>query len=229
MGKGIKEGRIKMDNRDVKLVIFDMDGLIFNTEDLSYEAWKVAAKDYEIQFDLELLYKLLGTNHEAVRNTLINEFQEGFPIDDFIKRRGEAFHELIKTEGLVKTKPGLEELLHYLECNNIKKAVATSSSRDVAYRLLKDANVFDYYDYILCGDEVKKSKPDPEVFLTVAKKMGVKAGNCIVLEDSEAGTLAAYRAGMRPIVVPDIKNPGKETIKIAYKVVKSLKEVIDLI
>ncbi|MDU1277290.1 MAG: HAD family phosphatase [Clostridium sp.] len=213
---------------NLKLVIFDMDGLIFDTERLSYESWKEAAKKFNIDFDLNLLYKLLGTNHESVRNTLHNEFENKINVDNYIMERNNIYLSKI-VNGEVEKKKGIEELLKYLTDKNIKKAVATSSNREIAYKLLKDAGIYDYYDYILCGDEVKKSKPNPEVFLRVAEKLDIPANQCMVLEDSEAGTIAASRARMTPVIIPDLKNPSEDIEKLAFKKLNNLEEVINLI
>ncbi|EEH96940.1 HAD family phosphatase [Clostridium tertium] len=213
---------------NLKLVIFDMDGLIFDTERLSYESWKEAAKEFNIDFDLNLLYKLLGTNHESVRNTLHNEFENKINVDNYIMERNNIYLSKIMN-GEVEKKKGIEELLKYLTDKNIKKAVATSSNREIAYKLLKDAGIYDYYDYILCGDEVKKSKPNPEVFLRVAEKLDIPANQCMVLEDSEAGTIAASRAKMTPVIIPDLKNPSEDIEKLAFKKLNNLEEVINLI
>jgi HAD superfamily hydrolase (TIGR01509 family) len=213
---------------NLKLVIFDMDGLIFDTERLSYESWKEAAKEFNIDFDLNLLYKLLGTNHESVRNTLHNEFENKINVDNYIMERNNIYLSKIMN-GEVEKKKGIEELLRYLTDKNIKKAVATSSNREIAYKLLKDAGIYDYYDYILCGDEVKKSKPNPEVFLRVAEKLDIPANQCMVLEDSEAGTIAASRAKMTPVIIPDLKNPSEDIEKLAFKKLNNLEEVINLI
>lgn len=213
---------------NLKLVIFDMDGLIFDTERLSYESWKEAAKEFNIDFDLNLLYKLLGTNHESVRNTLHNEFENKINVDNYIMERNNIYLSKIMN-GEVEKKKGIEELLKYLTDKNIKKAVATSSNREIAYKLLKDAGIYDYYDYILCGDEVKKSKPNPEVFLRVAEKLDIPANQCMVLEDSEAGTIAASRAKMTPVIIPDLKNPSEDIEKLAFKKLNNLGEVINLI
>ena len=213
---------------NLKLVIFDMDGLIFDTERLSYESWKEAAKEFNIDFDLNLLYKLLGTNHESVRNTLHNEFENKIDVDNYIMERNNIYLSKIMN-GRVEKKKGIEELLKYLTDKNIKKAVATSSNREIAYKLLKGAGIYDYYDYILCGDEVKKSKPNPEVFLRVAEKLDIPANQCMVLEDSEAGTIAASRAKMTPVIIPDLKNPSEDIEKLAFKKLNNLEEVINLI
>ena len=211
----------------VELVIFDMDGLIFDTERLSYLSWVEAAKKFEINFDNNTFYKLLGTNHDSIRNTLIAKYGDRINVDDYMKEKRKINLSLIK-DGAEK-KPGLEELLRYLTNNKIKKAVATSSNREIALGLLEKADVLRYFDYVLCGDEVRKSKPDPEVFLNVAKKLEVNPKNCLVLEDSEAGVIAASRGKIRVIMIPDVKEPEKEIEELVYKKLGNLKEVIDVI
>ncbi|MBE6052727.1 MAG: HAD family phosphatase [Clostridium sartagoforme] len=208
----------------IELVIFDMDGLIFDTEKLSFLSWVEAGKKFNINFDLKTFYKMLGTNHESCRNTIKAEYGDTIDIDEYIKEKRKINLSLLN-EGVEK-KPGLDELLVFLTENSIKKAVATSSNRDIAINLLRKANILQYFDYVLCGDEVKKSKPDPEVFLNVAKKLDINPRNCLVLEDSEAGTIAANRGRMKVIIIPDLKEPVKEIEELAYKKLDNLEAVI---
>lgn len=211
--------------RKVELVIFDMDGLIFDSEKVSYDSWVEAAKIFNINFDMKIFYKLLGTNHESVRNTLIDEFGDKINVDDYIEERRKI--NFSKIANGVERKEGVEELLEYLTEKNIKKAVATSSNRELALNLLSKADILHYFDYVLCGDEVTKSKPDPEVFLNVAKKLKVNPENCMVLEDSEAGTIAGSRGRMKVIIIPDLKEPDEDIVRLAYKRLNNLKEVIN--
>ncbi len=211
--------------RKVELVIFDMDGLIFDSEKVSYDSWAQAAKIFNINFDMKIFYKLLGTNHESVRNTLIDEFGDKINVDDYIEERRKI--NFSKIANGVERKEGVEELLEYLTEKNIKKAVATSSNRELALNLLSKADILHYFDYVLCGDEVTKSKPDPEVFLNVAKKLKVNPENCMVLEDSEAGTIAGSRGRMKVIIIPDLKEPDEDIVRLAYKRLNNLKEVIN--
>lgn len=209
----------------IELVIFDMDGLIFDSEKVSYDSWALAAKVFNIDFDMKVFYRLLGTNHESVRNTLLGEFGNKINVDDYIEERRKI--NFSKISNGVEKKEGIDELLEYLKKKNIKRAVATSSNREVALGLLSKANILHYFDYVLCGDEVKKSKPDPEVFLNVAKKLDVNPENCMVLEDSEAGTIAGSRGRMRVIIIPDLKEPDEDIVRLAYKRLNNLKEVIN--
>ena len=209
----------------IELVIFDMDGLIFDSEKVSYDSWVQAAKVFNIDFDMKVFYRLLGTNHESVRNTLLGEFGNKINVDDYIEERRKI--NFSKISNGVEKKEGIDELLEYLKKKNIKRAVATSSNRELALSLLSKANILHYFDYVLCGDEVKKSKPDPEVFLNVAKKLEVNPENCMVLEDSEAGTIAGSRGRMRVIIIPDLKEPDEDIVRLAYKRLNNLKEVIN--
>lgn len=212
----------------VELVIFDMDGLIFDTEILSYKAWLKAAEEYSINHTMELHHKLLGKNSKTIRNILTEQLGDEVLANDYADAKAREYLAIINKEK-VNVKAGLHELLKYLKDNNIKRAVATSSRRDIAYKLLKDSNIFDEFNYVLCGDEVTNSKPEPEIFLNVAKKFDMPSENCIVLEDSEAGILAAHRANMRGIVIPDMKEPNEETLNIAYRKLENLEQVINII
>lgn len=213
---------------DIKLVIFDMDGLMFDTETVSRDAWKIAGERVNLHFDDELFSQILGTNSTYITNTFINKFGENSPYKDLIAERNIIADELINTNGL-RVKKGLNELLTYLKTNNIKRAVATSTSRERALKLLTLANVVNEFDYVICGDEVTKSKPDPEIFLKVAEKLNVSPKNCIVLEDSRFGIYAAKNAGMYPIMVPDLLIPDEELLEIIHSKVNNLEEVIEIL
>lgn len=106
-----------------------------------------------------------------------------------------------------------------------KMAIATSTSRRRALDLLNRSRLYDFFDVVLCGDEINNSKPDPEIFLKVAEKLQVLPRKCMVLEDSEAGILAAYRAGMMPIMVPDMKEPSEDIQGLLFKRMDHLLDV----
>ena len=130
-------------------------------------------------------------------------------------------------ENGIPVKKGLYELLGFLEENGISKAVATSSERIKAEKYLRLGNVIERFDCIVCGDEVIKGKPDPEIFQKVAQKAGFDMKDCIVLEDSENGILAASRAGMKPVFIKDIKDLSEDTRKLIFKEFQSLLEFRD--
>lgn len=215
-------------NIKIDLVIFDMDGLMFDTETVSREAWKIAGEKVNIPVDDNLFSEFLGTNSTHITNLLINKFGEDSLYKELISERNILSDKLIDTNGL-GVKKGLKELLTHLKQNNIKRAVATSTSRERAIKLLTLGDVVNDFDYIICGDEVVESKPNPEIFLKVAEKLNVKPENCIVLEDSRFGIYAAKSAGMNAIMVPDLLEPDEELLGIIYNKVDDLEEVIKLI
>lgn len=209
---------------DIELIIFDMDGLMFDTERLSYQAWKEAASLYNYHIDQDLFEKTIGTNLAKTKEIYFEYFGSSFPFDLIKDERVKLSDKFVKTNG-VPIKNGLYELLAYLDLKNIKTAVATSTSRIRALNLLSLAQIVDQFDYILCGDEVENSKPNPEIFLKVASKLECKPSKCLVLEDSELGILASHNAGMMPLMVPDFIEPSEDTQKLLYQRMNSLVEV----
>lgn len=208
----------------LELVIFDMDGLMFDTERIAFTSWKKAASEYGYEIDRELFIMTLGVNLEGTKEIFVKHFGEKFPIDSIKNERFKIAENIIKEDG-VPVKKGLYELLNYLKEVNIKRAVATSTNRERAVSLLKKAGIDKCFDYVICGDDIKHSKPHPEIFLKAAEKLGCLPQHCIVLEDSEAGIISANRAKMVPIMVPDMKEPDEEIKKIIYKQLKSLYDV----
>jgi HAD superfamily hydrolase (TIGR01509 family) len=209
---------------NIELIIFDMDGLMFDTEKISFVSWRQSAVQYGYEIDDEIFRKTIGANLIRTKEIYLNHFGNNFPIEEIINDRSRIAEEIVKSKG-VPVKKGLYDLLDYLKQSNIKKAVATSTSRKRALNLLRMANIDKYFDYILCGDEIEKSKPDPEIFLKVSDKLACSPEKCLVLEDSEAGITAAYIAGMLPIMIPDIKEPDDETKALIFKKMNSLMDV----
>jgi len=210
--------------KELELVIFDMDGLMFDTERVSYLSFTEAVKFNGYDLDEETFRKTLGANLKKVEKIYRERFGENFPFEAVIQKKFSCAADYIQEKG-VPIKEGLYELLDFLCEHKIKKAVATSSNREVTLTLLKMAGIDHKFEYVLCGDEIKKSKPDPGIFLRVAEKLNCHADRCIVLEDSEIGILAAHRAGMRAIMIPDMVKANEETKKIIFKEMKNLLEV----
>ncbi|TCT17234.1 HAD superfamily hydrolase (TIGR01509 family)/HAD superfamily hydrolase (TIGR01549 family) [Natranaerovirga pectinivora] len=200
---------------EIELIIFDMDGLMFDTENISYIAWKEAANQYNYQISRDLFEKTVGTNITKTKEIYVDYFGEKFPFNLIRDERVKISNEFIKING-VPIKKGLYELIQYLDGINIKKAVATSTSRNRALNLLSLAEIDGFFDYILCGDEIENSKPNPEIFLNVADKLQCTPSKCLVLEDSETGISAAYQAGMIPIMISDLKEPSEEIQSIIH-------------
>lgn len=221
----VVNGDESMEKRlDIELIIFDMDGLMFDTEKISYEAWKEAAALFGYNIDSDIFEKTIGTNLTKTKEVYLEHFGDDFPFDLIRDNRVKISDKRIKSNG-VPIKKGLHELLNYLHISNVKMAVATSTSRKRALNLLKLVQIDNFFDYILCGDEIVNSKPDPEIFLKVANELKCSPTKCLVLEDSEMGIIAAYIAGMIPIMIPDLKEPSEEIQKFIFCRMNNLLEV----
>lgn len=212
----------------IEAVIFDMDGILFDTERLWGEALKRAREKLGCPDISEIRSKAMGLNRTQLKQLFYEHFGSRFPYDEYMKLVREDIANNIERNGL-PIKPGLYELLGYLKQNGYKIAVATSTERTCAMRYFDMAGITEYFGGILCGDMVRISKPDPDIYLKAAALIRVEPQNCMALEDSPNGLLSAYRAGMKTVMVPDTVEPTAELTKLLYACVPSLKEVIPLL
>lgn len=212
--------------QNIECVIFDMDGLILDTERLSFEAWQKILKRYERVMTLETYNTLIGITYKNVISKLVEIYGQELPMADIYAEKNRDMLKFMDNNG-VPVKPGIYELLDFLTERNYKFALATSTPREKAVNLLEKVGIKGKFGAMVFGDEVENSKPHPEIFLKAAEKLGVDPEKCIVLEDSPAGIEAAYRAGMRGINIPDLKMPDENIKKFAYKIFGSLTDVID--
>jgi HAD superfamily hydrolase (TIGR01509 family) len=212
----------------IEAVVFDMDGILFDTERLWGEAWKHASAKLGCADASVLREKAMGLNQTQLKQLFLKNFGTNFPYEEYMKLVREDIANNIEQNGL-PVKPGLYELLDYLKQNGYKIAVATSTERRSAMEYFDMAGITQYFDGILCGDMVEISKPDPDIYLKTAALIEVKPQNCMALEDSPNGLLSANRAGMKTVMVPDTVEPTAELTKLLYACVPSLKEVIPLL
>ena len=186
----------------IKAIIFDMDGLMIDSERVTFECYQERLKDMNLTMDEEFYKTLLGKPIKGIYQRFYDVYGNDFPIQNVIQDVHQLMAERFETEG-VPVKKGLVELLHYLKDNNYKTIVATSSNRDRVDKILAQAKITEFFDDSICGDEVTKGKPNPEVFLKSCQKLGVNVDEAIVLEDSEAGIQASYDANMVKLVMQD--------------------------
>lgn len=208
-----------------KAVIFDMDGLMIDSERVTYNEYvkKLHLLGYD-DFTEELYKECLGKNKQGICQVFIDHYGEDFPMVEVWDDVHVWIDESLRL--FVPKKKGLDELLHYLKENGYKTIVATSSARSRVDEILKNAQITEYFDDSICGDEVKRGKPDPEIFLTACQKLDVLPSEALVLEDSEAGIMAAYAGNIDVICVPDMKYPEKEYEEKVTQIVDSLEDVI---
>ena len=210
----------------IKAIIFDMDGLMIDSERVTFECYQEILKGMNLNMDEEFYKTLLGKPLKGIYQRFYDVYGNDFPIEDVIKDVHALMAKRFETEG-VPIKTGLKSLLEYLKENNYKTIVATSSNRDRVDTILSQAQITDYFDDSICGDEVTKGKPNPEVFLKSCQKLGVNVDEAIVLEDSEAGIQASYDAGIKVICIPDMKYPEKQYEEKTFKILKDLNGVTE--
>lgn len=209
-----------------KAVIFDMDGLMIDSERVTYNEYvKKLAQLGHHDFTEELYRNCLGKNKQGICQVFIDHYGQDFPMTEVWDDVHVWIDESLRQ--YVPKKKGLVELLEYLKANNYKTIVATSSGRARVDEILKNAELTKYFDDTICGDEVTHGKPHPEIFLTACQKLDVKPEEALVLEDSEAGILAAYDGRIDVICVPDMKYPEPQFVEKVTKIVDSLDQVID--
>jgi len=208
----------------IEAVLFDMDGVIFDTEKVYLEHWIKIFKKYGYEMKKEVYVSVMGRGRENVMKTFLEIYGENLPIVQMYKEKDELLVQAIE-EGKVPMKPGAKEILNSIKENNFKIALATSAKRDRMMMQLKMGKIENEFDAIVCGDDITNSKPDPEIFLKAAQKLSVNPENCVVVEDSPSGIKAAYSAKMIGLHVEDLKKADEEILKHCYKSFKDLFEI----
>lgn len=209
---------------NLKLVIFDMDGVILDSERIANIAWLEVSKEYSLGLTLEKLREIKGGTVSRTQDILANSV--GLEkAKEILQKKREIQHKVIEDEGGIKLKSGVVELLKYIKEKGVKCAVATSTSRESATNSLKATGVYEYFDGLVFGDEVENGKPAPDIFLKACEKFGVLPDAAVVIEDSVLGATAANRAGIRCFVVEDTIRFTVEENKLAYRKFNSLLEV----
>lgn len=208
----------------IKAVIFDMDGLMFDTETIYYQANQKTADKIGLPFDYAFYEKYIGASDEDFFQALYAEHDEKALVDQFVKQSREDIVEDLLNSPLPK-KAGLDELLAFLKEKEYELIVASSTERHLVDALLKKAGVAHYFDGVVGGDEVKNSKPDPAIFLKASEKTRASKEETLILEDSLNGIRAAYAAEIPVIMVPDLFQPNEEATEKAVAIYSDLLEV----
>ncbi|MCL2038093.1 HAD family phosphatase [Candidatus Saccharibacteria bacterium] len=220
-----------MNKNKIKAVIFDMDGLMFDTDRLTMSLWQKICDEHGGGQCIteEFWASLSGGNSDAFERAFVERFGIDFDYKTKRDQRREMEENHIEANG-VPIKDGLHQLLDYLKKNKIKTAVATSRIEKMAQNWLELADVDQYFDVKVFGDSVKHSKPAPDIFLKACEELSVKPEETIVLEDAPNGIIAAHRAGTKPIMIVDYIQPTDEIRKMLFtEPLDSLAEVIEIL
>ena len=211
--------------KDFDAVVFDMDGVIFDSERATMLCWLELAEKYGIR-DIEKPYlACTGANAARTRQIMLDAYGEDFPYDEYAREASAMYHAKYDG-GRLPMKSGVFEILDFLKNNGKKIALASSTRRQTVVAQLRDARISEYFDEIITGDMVTKSKPEPDIFLFACERIGVTPERAYAVEDSYNGVRAAFRGKLRPIMVPDLLPPNTEMREISEAVLGSLNELI---
>lgn len=217
----------------IKAAIFDMDGLMLDTERLSTEGWHHASDQLGLDLTDEFLLSFKGTPATYSRALFQKKFGQDFDYDAAKSIRSDFVHHYIEEHG-VPVKKGLFELLHYLKEHGYKSALATSTRRSTAETYLTQAGILPFFDVTLFGDTViddvpLKGKPDPDIYLACTKLLQEAPGDCLVLEDSTMGIRSGAAAGCQVVYIPDVAIVKEEDQRKAAYTFSDLSQVISIL
>lgn len=215
-------------NRNIlyKAVVFDMDGVIFDSERAVMQCWKEVASRHNIPDIGKAILACTGTTMVRTREIMLNLYGADFPYDEYARESSAIFHSRYDG-GRLPMKPGVKELLTFLKEHDKKIALASSTRQQVVTDELRDAGIIEYFDRIICGDMVSRSKPAPDIFLKACEELNISPSDSYAIEDSYNGIRAAHAGGLHPIMVPDLLPADEEMQSLAEIVLPSLTSVME--
>ena len=207
-------------------VIFDMDGVLFDSENLILQNWKeIAGKHgYDVEEMSNVFYQCIGTNSVVTAEIVRGHYGEDFPYEEFRAESSRLFKEKVEKYGM-PVKPGVKELLDFLKAKGATIGLASSTRKAVVEEELQAAGIREYFQAVVGGDMVEHSKPEPDVFLKCAKELSVDPKTVYIIEDSYNGIRAAKKAGATAIMVPDLIMPDDEMKSLSDYIMTSLSDV----
>lgn len=212
----------------IKLVIFDVDGTLVDSEVVFVKA---AIKNMEVNgynIPMSAIMGIIGQNRVAGQKLIESTQDDSFDYDKYIKNYEKIRSEILEKEPL-KLKKGALNILNYCKEHGIRMAIATSTYREKQVKVLTNLGIIDYFDYMVFGDEIKNSKPAPDIYLKVYEHYNLDKDEMIIYEDSNNGILSGYNAGIKVVYIKDIVDVNKETLSLCYKQVKDLDEGIEIL
>lgn len=212
----------------IKGFVFDMDGVLLDTESVCDRTWELAAKDFGIRVEdaMRIISLCRGTNKKTSREIILREIGSDFDVDSYMTATSSYFKKIEEQEGIA-LKQYAKECLSYLKDKGYRLALASSTRQVVVEKELKGAGLYDYFEYLICGDMVANSKPDPEIYATAVKKLGLDPSECVAIEDSLNGLKSGKAAGLTTIMVPDRVAANEETKAVTDYLFDSLKDVVE--
>lgn len=208
--------------------IFDMDGLLLDTERVCKGIFEEACASLSIPFLENVYLDIIGRNSQGIEKVIRAGYGGDLDYPVLHEAWRIRYNAVVKHQA-IPVKDGVVELLTWLKNNNIPTAVATSTQQDVATIKLKLAGLEQFFDNLTTGCEVKNGKPDPEIYLLAARRLNIKPEQCLAFEDSNNGVLSAVSANMQTFQIPDLVQPSAEVLTLGHTVSSSLSDVLKIL
>ncbi len=212
----------------IEAIVFDMDGVLYDTESISLKSWSEAGKQMEMGDVEKTALDCMGMNRKGMFAYFYEKYGQDFPVEEFLDRTRQLSVDAIRRDGLPIMK-GAKEILAYLTEKGYPLALASSTREHTVLAHLEETDMRQYFQVVVCGDMVVNSKPAPDIYELACSRLGVTTKNAIAIEDSFNGIRSAYAAGMMPLMVPDLRQPTPEITKLLWKKCDSLFEVMKIL
>jgi HAD superfamily hydrolase (TIGR01509 family) len=207
-------------------ILFDMDGTMIESERSLLECWRQAAHELALPIEDGLWLSMVGLSDRVCRQ-MLHDRMHARQAEALTARLGELY--TLRVEAGLPLRPGVVRILDWVASRRLPRAVVTSTHRWRTEQKLARCGLAHYFDTLVTGDEVRESKPAPEIYLLAAERLAVDPARCVVLEDSVPGVRAALAAGMAPIQVPDLVVPDAAARALGHRIVDSLDAALELI
>ncbi len=206
-------------------IIFDMDGVIFDSERKVLECWEETAEKYGMKNVRDVFLKCIGKNSARTKEIFLAHYGSDLPYDEYRSEMSQLYHERCDG-GKLPLKKGIRELLTALRAAGYRIAIASSTRTSVIKDQIRDAGLDSFFDVIVGGDTIKRSKPEPDIFLAAAEKLGAEPSETYVIEDSFNGIRAAHAGGFIPVMVPDMLSPDDDIKALTAYIADDLFDVM---
>lgn len=212
----------------IKNIVFDMDGVLIDTEALFMSCWKKLAEKLELPNVEEVARQCIGITVTQTEALFQKAYGKEYPCESYVQAANDIFYKYEADQGIPE-KPGVHELFAYLKKENYRIGLASSTKEEAVRRQMKTVGILDDFDVIVCGDMVTKSKPDPDIYLKACELLKVDPKECYAVEDSYNGIRSAHAAGMKAIMIPDLLQPTPEILELTEQKLDSLLALKDFL